>query len=304
MRLKLFFLLFIFLFSFSRKSFSQAENTDDVFLFDRITFTSPSYVTISEGFGNLEPLVSEVNFSPDNLFLFGVKKRFGFEFSPRIVFRSYSRSSFPISTPSFILRESLFYKVENSLTHNILFPYISLGHHSNGQDGNAVNSDSSINHLTGSFANNYAEAGIMLLTQNIKPFNPFSTVRFFASYNHIDPVTIRNLYGKYRFSAEFESILFIDSSEKLKENTAKYGKSKITGLLHIELIEGPIIENESLFSKRIIANYSLFYQPAFFGPFSIFTRFYWGQDYYNINFDRSLSVIQFGIAMKNLKLWY
>lgn len=289
---------------FSRKSYSQQDNTDYASLFSEITFTSPSYVTITGGLGNIEPLVSEVNFSPDNLFFLGKTKKVGFELSPRIVFRSYSFSSFPIRTPSYILKGTFFYKIENSLSNNLIIPYISLGHHSNGQDGNAINPDSSINHLTGSFADNYAIAGMMLLNPNSQRFNPLSTVRLFASYNYVGPRILLSLYGKYRFNAEIESVFFIDSPLKNGETNSIGGKSKITGLLQLEYIGGPLIENEDLFSKRLIASYSLFCQPAFLGPFSIFTRFYYGQDYYNINFNRSLSVIQFGIAMNNLKLWH
>lgn len=252
----------------------------------------------------MEPLVSEVNFSLYNLFFFDRNKRFGFELSPRYVFRSHSANSFPIRTPSYILKGTFFYKAESSFSNNYFIPFISLGHHSNGQDGNAINIDGSVNHFTGSFADNYATAGMMLLTPNIKRFNPFSTVRIYASYNHIDPQIIRNIYGNFRFNAEIESVFFIDSPNKRKESNSKTGKSNLSGLLQLEIIGGQLIENEQLFSKRLIASYSLFYQPAFLGPFSIFTRVYYGQDYYNINFDRSLSVIQFGIAMKNLKLWY
>lgn len=289
---------------FFLKSYSQQDGTDYSSLFSEITFTSPSYVTITGGVGNIEPLVSEVNFSPDNLFFFKKNKKVGFELSPRILFRSFSFSSFPIRTPSYILKGTFFYKIENSLSNNLIIPYISLGHHSNGQDGNAINPDSSINHLTGSFADNYAIAGMMLLNPNSQRLNPLSTVRLFASYNHVGPQILISLYGKYRFNAEIESVFFIDSPHKKGEINSRGGKSKITGLLQLEYIGGPLIENEDLFSKRLIASYSLFYQPAFLGPFSIFTRFYYGQDYYNINFNRSLSVIQFGIAMKDLKLWH
>lgn len=301
---KSFLLILIILFFFSRLSYSQPDKTFNDSLFSEITFTAPSYATITGGLGNSGPLVSEVNFSPDNLFFFGKNKKGGFELSPRIVFRSSSVTSFPIRTPSYILKGTFFYKIENSLSNNLIIPYVSLGHHSNGQDGNAINPDSSINHFTGSFADNFALAGMMLLNPNNQRFNPLSTVRLFASYNNVDPKIIRNFYGKFRFNAEIESLFFIDSPNKRKEGNYRTGQSKITGLLQLELIGGPLIESEDLFSKRFIASYSIFYQPAFLGPFSIFARLYYGQDYYNINFDKSLSVIQFGIAMKNLKLWY
>jgi hypothetical protein len=304
MHLKSYFLFILSIFSFLGESYSQQNITEDSPLFSEITFTSPSYVTITGGLGNLEPLVSEVNFSPDNIFFFDKNKKFGFELSPRMVFRSSSMNSFPIRTPSYMLKGTLFYKTESSLSSNLIIPFISLGHHSNGQDGNALNVDGSVNHLIGSFANNYATAGIMFLKPNIKHFNPFSTVRIYASYNHIDPQIIRNLYGNFRFNAEIESVFLINSPDKRKENNSQTGKSNLSGLIQLEIIGGQLIESDMLFSKRLIASYSLFYQPAFLGPFSIFTRVYFGQDYYNINFDRSLSVIQFGISMKDLKLWY
>ena len=67
----------------------------------------------------------------------------------------YNELSWPIRTPSFNIGGLLFF---NPFQHDIdHYQYFSAGayHHSNGQDGSALNDDGSVNLKTGNFVTNY-----------------------------------------------------------------------------------------------------------------------------------------------------
>jgi len=65
-------------------------------------------------------------------------------------------------------------------------------------------------------------------------------------------------------------------------------------------IAGSMLNAESLDLNRLIFSCTLAYQPALFSDFALFARYYYGQDYYNINFHRKISLLQFGLSIRNI----
>jgi hypothetical protein len=295
-----FFTILLFVIFFTVRGYSQTFQFNEASfpkLFSNIE--TPSYITLGQGLGNIEPLVYEANFSPE--FRLSVKQfeHFGVVFTPQMIIRMYDQYSHPVRTPSYMPRGTLFYHFEDGKLANDQFVYFTLGHHSNGQDGNLFQSDSvTLNKINGSFASNYLSGGYEILTKTKGAFNPINTLRFTSTYYLIKNETLRNMYGALRFFGDVESTY---SFPKERSNIFKgyKAKSKLIGVMHLGWIALDMIDAKPIDLKRLIFSYTLSYQPGFFNDVAVFARFYYGQDYYNINFDRTLTNLQFGFSIRN-----
>jgi hypothetical protein len=98
-----------------------------------------SYVTAFGGVaGNRDKLVFEGNIAPH--FYVTPFDRFALVFTPKVVVRMFRVASKPVRTPSYMPRASLFVPVgSGGLKHD--FAFLTLSHHSNGQEGDFLNPD-------------------------------------------------------------------------------------------------------------------------------------------------------------------
>lgn len=82
------------------------EGTDDNDLFTNYIAASHkrSYITLTEGFGNLNPLYFEAHLAPTYLIHLKEEHRWAVELSPQMVIRMRREPSFPIKTPSYMPR--------------------------------------------------------------------------------------------------------------------------------------------------------------------------------------------------------
>lgn len=64
-------------------------------------------------------------------------------------------------------------------------------------------------------------------------------------------------------------------------------------------IAGKLNDEKTFNIKRLIFDYTLSFTPAFLRDIDVFIQYYYGQDYYNIHFDKQLSVIRIGISSKS-----
>ncbi|MGM0532132.1 MAG: hypothetical protein ACQER7_12365 [Bacteroidota bacterium] len=55
--------------------------------------------------------------------------------------------------------------------------------------------------------------------------------------------------------------------------------------------------------KRLNFKYTFSYHPRIAEDMSVFVQYYYGQDYYNIYFNRNISVLRFGLMTDQLKFW-
>jgi hypothetical protein len=261
-------------------------------------FREPSYILIGGGLGNMEPLIFEGNLAP--YFMIGINKdvKWGMELSPRIILRMYNKYSHPIRTPSFIPKVTIFYQlVDSKNKKRDMFIYFSWFHHSNGQDGYFYNSDSTtINTKTGSFSTNWIEGGVYLSRPD--PYVPFTSNDFklYVAYNYSQDKELNNRYGLLRFFFDGQNNVNLTKFFRIYRQSYNNSKFTLKQTIRLGWISGNLIDSKTIDNKRIILQYTLAFKPAFLNDVSIFAQYNYGQDYYNIYFDRTLNVIRFGIA--------
>lgn len=261
---------------------------------------TPSYITYRGGIGNIGNLVYEANLSPEFRTWSRKHPDFGFVFTGNILLRMYDQFSHPVSTPSYMPKGTIFYHLPKPEVLNDQFVFLTFGHHSNGQDGLLLQSDSvSLNTANGSFALNYFSGGFEQCSNSTKRFDPFSSWRITAQYQMIHDPRLRNMYGNIRLYAALRSTYALPFELR---NLFSGDKTRplITGLLNLTWIGNGLDDTPAIDIKRLIFSYSLSYQPAFLRDIELFARYYHGQDYYNIQFQRMLNVVQFGVSIRNL----
>jgi len=220
--------------------------------------------------------------------------KWGATLSPVIYIRMYNEYSFPVRTPSY-MPQITFYRMigdENKRSLNYLF--LNLVHHSNGQDDDFFNEDGSINTLSGDFSTDFLEVGAFF-TQQLVPFS--NTREYFKTSieYHPDITRAKDLEGRYsflRWNNSFRVFRFFGSAESLKfEKTPR-----IQSTLKTTWMFGDI--NDSGFfdiGERFNISFTIAYRPRVLSDVSFFANFYSGKDYYNMQFDRRLTVFRFGL---------
>ncbi|MCK9618715.1 MAG: hypothetical protein M0R21_12875 [Lentimicrobiaceae bacterium] len=294
-----FFLLLLVNDAFSQKS--NWHNTNAISTFNM--FREPSYISALGGIGNIEPLIFEGDIAPYYILSLNPENRWGIELSPRIIIRMYNKHSYPVRTPSYMPRATFFYQIiDNTGQKKDWFTYFSWCHHSNGQDGSFYyEADSTkINTYSGNFSTNLFEGGIFMSRPEKKKPYVINYLKLSASYHYKQNPEIRKLYGRLRFFADYQSS--VDLSKILKKfsnPSVKYHKGNINQMIRLGWIAGSMPDaNDFDFKRRLVFRYTLSYKPSFFNDVTIFAQYYYGQDYYNIYFNRTLSLFRVGIAAK------
>jgi hypothetical protein len=265
-------------------------------------FREPSYILFGSGLGNLEPLIFEGNLAPYFMISISEKVRWGIELSPRIVIRMYNKYSLPIRTPSFMPKVTFFYQfLDKENGKRDLFTYISVMHHSNGQEGDFFNADSTtINTLTGNFSTNWIEGGFFLSRPNAKLLFNTNYIKLFATYNFMQEKKLSGTYGRLRYFVNVKSTVKLSKAFRIiiapDDKNKKYVFNQS---IKLGWIAGKLNDEQTFNIKRLILDYSLSFTPTFLKDVNIFIQYYYGQDYYNIYFDRQLSVIRIGISSKS-----
>jgi len=266
-------------------------------------FREPSYITALGGVGNIESLMFEADIVPYYMLSLNKNSRWGVELSPRIMLRMYNEDSYPVRTPSFMPRATFFFKVRESSSHQQdLFTYLSWCHHSNGQNGSFYNEDSvTINTKTGNFSTNLIEGGIFFSHPDRKVPYTINYLKLSISYHYHQAPELRNIYGRWRFFSDFQS------SANLSKVLRVFGRSANNPVNHnaflsqsirLGWIGGDIANVGAIDAKRLVFRYTISFKPSFLNDVTLFVQYYYGQDYYNINFNRTLKVLRFGIAAK------
>ncbi|MCK9452652.1 MAG: hypothetical protein M0Q90_13240 [Bacteroidales bacterium] len=262
-----------------------------------------SYITFSQGFGNLEPLVFEAVIEPYFLIRTSKDARWGATLSPAIKLRMYGVESLPIRTPSYNPYLSFYHQVifTHKETPYMVYVFLTLAHHSNGQDGDFYLSDGEINTKTGNFSTNYFEFGIFFNRQ-LLPFA--NTTEYLKTSLEIHPGLDMNeelsgRYGNYRWHNRLK--IYRMDWRKLRKNfdDGQPHSTKIPVL-------SAVFETNWIFgersgakatdiSERLSFMAKLAYKPPKVSDVSFFVKLYTGEDYYNIYFTRRISYFQFGI---------
>lgn len=293
------------LITFSLNVRSQVTQSDSA-SFERTfsMFREPSYITAMGGIGNIESLVFEADVIPYFMLSLNKNNRWGIELSPRILLRMYNEKSYPVRTPSFMPRATFFYRVSSIRNKSQdVFTYISWCHHSNGQDGEFYNPDSiTINLKSGSFSTNLIEGGLFLSHPDRRfPKVAINYLKISANYHYQPAKELRGIYGRWRFLADFQSSINLSKALRIFGRSANNSASHnafISQSIRVGWIGGDIKDFKPVDDRRLIFRYTISYKPSFLNDVTLFAQYYYGEDYYNINFSRTLKVFRIGLSAK------
>ncbi|TYB76686.1 hypothetical protein ES676_04895 [Bizionia saleffrena] len=291
------YILFLYLcvthFAFSQKEVNASPQLD-LFKIALINQTD-SYITFPTDIGNIEPLLFEANVNPSFVIRERKDSKLMAVLTPQITIRMYNENSYPVRTPSYIPQISLYYLANKKEALNYLILFSKIAHHSNGQDGDFYNDDNTINLQSGNFATNFFELGV-LKTSYSKTLKAIKTIK---SSIEIHPKSWINqeMKGKYsgvRWHNSFTSF-------KLPLNTENNARANFSLKAETTLMLDNYNDLDVLDLERVNASLTFYYHPKFLDDIGLFIQFYHGMDYYNIYFERQLSIIRFGIMTEILR---
>jgi len=279
-----------------------------------------SYFTIMEGLNHPNDLLFEANIEPtffayfDSLTI-GIGSRFGLTaaVSPKVVLRMLRgkddpSGSLPVRTPSYMPRGIIYILPESGsrFVKYSRYQYFSfmLSHHSNGQEGSFYTDSTSnnINYDNGNFSTNFLEFTYHLLTYKTNTFVSHGT--FLRAYSiglewhpgfGMEKSLKSQRYADWRLNLAFHQISPIRfTSLQLSYN------ARLSLLLHRPEVQKTV--NISDLPGRCAFHLRINGRSRNFANFGLFIDYYYGEDYYNIHFDRTLSVIRFGLTTDSAKL--
>ncbi|MCF7792497.1 MAG: hypothetical protein K9N09_01060 [Candidatus Cloacimonetes bacterium] len=267
------------------------------------------YITILGGFGNLKPLWFEAKMVPNYLIRIRGNSRTGAVLTPKVIVRMYREESEPVATPSYLPQITFYNQLKNfnPMKSNIFYLFGRIVHHSNGQDGEFFNPDGSINTENGSFSTNYLELGFFYA--KLFSFHPNATEFFRSSIEYhpesMQDKVLNDMYGNIRWHNDIQIFKFtrdaftsIFSGKSELENKTENLKERphLRAIVNSTFIFGEMEGADVFdFSKRFSGSILLSYNPKFLEDVRFFMQYYYGQDYYNIHFKNTLSVLRIGM---------
>lgn len=299
-------IVFIFLFQTSIFSLKVAAQVSSKMLSQQGTFSmfrEPSYISATGGFGNIDKLIFEADIIPYFLVNLSSSDRWGIELSPEIILRMYNENSVPVRTPSFMPRITGFYQIRQAdKGKSDLFGYLSVWHHSNGQEDDFYNDDKvTINTRSGNFSTNAAEVGLFMSEPD--KFNPNATryVKISSVYHFMHVTDLNNIYGDLRFYVDLQSIVNVTKTLRML-NLVSENLRTTSAMLYTSIKFGYISDNfnhtKAISLNRLIFKGTISYKPTFLQDVTLFAQYYYGQDYYNISFGRQLHLLRFGLMAR------
>ncbi len=278
----------------------EIEKANSISLFNM--FREPSYLIFGSGLGNLGPMIFEGDIIPYFMINLSQNARWGMEVSPRIIIRMLNQHSYPVRTPSFMPKATIFYQLPNSRPDkHYYFTFVSWVHHSNGQDGNFYNPDNTtINTVTGNFTTYWIEGGLFLSRPTLAPILNNNYAKVYVAYNYMQQIELDGIYGRLRIFANVKNTVKLSGAFRRIVAPDKNSKTHVFDQsIKIGWIASDLYGISKIDMKRLIFKYTLSFKPTFFKDVNFFIHYYYGQDYYNIHFNHQLSVVRFGIASKS-----
>lgn len=268
------------------------DNSESLFFKTIRTNQNVSYITFSQGIGNIEPLVFEALSSPNFLIRLNEDAKWGATITPAVLIRMFAEKSLPVRTPSYnpqlSIYHQLFYK-KNQVQINYL--YLTLAHHSNGQENSFFNSDGSINITTGSFSTNYIVIGTFV-NQRAKKEKKIGKYYHTALELHANidrSPELKGLYSFVRWHNDFRVLLF-----SKKSNCSETPEFQLT--VKTTWLFGDVQNAKPLdFNERSILSITFNYHPKILKDVSFWANFYSGEDYYNMQFSRRITLFRIGL---------
>jgi hypothetical protein len=244
----------------------------------------PSYLAFPIIISGIDPLVFEANIAP-HFSLLPRSLSVALVLTPKIVLRMFQQTSVPVRTPSYMPRLTLFAWFDRTFTGRPLFySSLTLEHHSNGQSGPFLNIDGTNNHESGSFATTFFDLSLFRAAWKPKLLD-FSQVTLEWHPGIGDELGPKGRYGRVRVHLGTTLLLHPIADAKVDV--------RLTSILdHFQASsDSPVVKQLERFpfSVRCIVKI-----PDV--DVGIYGSYYFGQDYYNIWFDRLVNVFQIGIG--------
>ena len=256
-----------------------------------------SYITFPADIGNIESLWFEGNVIPNFYIRKSKNARLMGVLTPQIIMRMYQEKSYPVRTPSYIPQVTIYYMLAGNKKINILSLFGRLAHHSNGQDGDFFLENGEVNLLSGNFATNYFEAGLIKTNFNSR----FNAHQFFKTSLEIHPKAwisdeLIGIYSRVRWHNAISIFkLPAKNTPTSKRNADISLKGEATWMF------GDVMDWDWLSVDRLNLRLTLYYHPKFLEDIGLFVQYYHGSDYYNMYFGHSLDIIRFGLMTEKLR---
>lgn len=256
-----------------------------------------SYITFGQGFGNLEPLIFEGLIAPYFLLRTSRDARWGATISPAILIRMEAERSFPVRAPSYMPNVTFYHQISRT-SEQVKYVFLTLWHHSNGQDDDFTNEDGTFNTQTGDFSTNMIEIGAFFN----KPVLPFlNTKEYFRTSveYHVDFARSSELVGVYsflRWHNDIRIFRFPLPKSTLRKLGYKTELPQVQTNIKTTWMFGDV-NNSSFFDleERFNLSLTISYRPPVLNDVSFFVNFYTGKDYYNMKFMNRIHILRFGV---------
>jgi hypothetical protein len=271
-----------------------------------------SYLSFGNGIGNQIPILFEAQLSP-SYFVTRSHRKWAIMINPQVQVRMLNQYSVPIQVPSYHLYLTYYRGIDfwqrtflQKIFYNDAIWFGSVVHHSNGQSGKFYLNDTTktINLTSGSFSVNFIQLGVSSYTLRPSGANFFS-LREIKVHTELYPSGwcdphLNGIYGFYRLFGTFG---FAGPWRQEKEGWVNRWLQKSSFEFKAGWIFGAYRDFAPLeVSRRLIIDLNYKYYPSWFDEIAFFVRFYSGQDYYNIYFERQLTVLTAGITSNTIKL--
>lgn len=219
----------------------------------------------------------------------------------RIGVRQFTTSSWPVRTPTFNPGLRVFFWPTADDSGRLFYASLGLHHYSNGQDGDPLLPDGTVNTNTGSFSTNYAE--IAAYTTKLGPAGPLQWYRLAFRKHFVGTwdAAQRDQYEKGDVSLKIRTREFSQASNPFQLTfTGTYGYGR-TYIVKNNVDPTKDIKADFWDKFNFTAEFSL--KPTFswatWQELAFYVRYDYGYDYYNINFQHRMNRLQIGIASTN-----
>lgn len=256
-----------------------------------------SYITFPSDIGNIEPLWLEASLKPAFRLRKSRSARLMGVLNPNVTLRMYRERSYPVRTPSYMPQMTVYYMIDGRADGRTITLFGRFVHHSNGQDGSFYLENGETNLLSGDFATNYFEGG-MILSRKMESLNAY---RFFSSSLEIHPESMvaKELIGQYSRFRWHNAITIMKLPNPAGREKEKRPLFSVRG--EVTWQAGAYNDLTALSPERINLSATIFYHPVFLEDLGLFASYYHGNDYYNIYFNHRLDILRFGLMTQNLK---
>ncbi len=279
--------------------FAQENNTKEIIGLPEISQANQgnSFITFPTDIGNIEPLWFEGNLMPNFNLRKSKNSRLMGVLTPQIIIRMFQERSYPVRTPSYIPQVTAYYLLNDCENPRKISLFGRIAHHSNGQDGDFLLPDSSINLQSGDFSTNFYEVGVLFTNFSKR----FKAHQFFKTSFEMHPETwiedeLNGIYSQYRWHTAF-SIFKIPG--KKQDATKKKADISIKG--ETTWMFGNVYDWSNFSTKRLNLTLTLYYHPKFMEDIGLFVQYYHGSDYYNMYFSHRLDIVRFGLMTEILR---